>query len=115
MKTFRSSLREHAGNVISFENKEMLQLSKKLLKLHDDAKTCYICEKKYAKDESYWKVTDYKTCSVPMKKNRKVEKDGNDDVITIPYKIKLFDSARFMASSFHKILSTISQKKKKKS
>ena len=53
MKTFRSSLRKHAGNVISFENKEMLQLSKKLLKLHDDAKTCYICEKKYAKDESY--------------------------------------------------------------
>ena len=48
-----------------------------------------------------------------MKKNRKVEKDGNDDVITIPYKIKLFDSARFMASSFHKILSTILQKKKK--
>ena len=38
MKKFCTSLREHATNVINFENKKMLPLTKKELKLHLDAK-----------------------------------------------------------------------------
>ena len=42
----------------------------------------------------------YKTFWVSIRKEiRKVDKDGNEDITTISYKIKLNDSARFMASS----------------
>ena len=30
----------------------------------------------------------------------KIDKEGNENITTIPYKIKLIGSARFMASSF---------------
>ena len=33
------------------------------------------------------------------KEIRKVDNDGNEDIVTISYKIKFIDSARFMASS----------------
>ena len=36
MKKFCSSLREHATNIINFEKKKMLQLTKKELKLDHD-------------------------------------------------------------------------------
>ena len=45
MKKFCTSLREHAKNIIDFEKKKMLQLKKEELKLHQDAKLCYIWRK----------------------------------------------------------------------
>ena len=45
MKKFRSSLREHARNILSFEKKKMLPLTKEELKLHHDETNCYICGK----------------------------------------------------------------------
>ena len=45
---------------------------------------------------------------VPTKKEiRKIGKDGNETVETISYKIKLFDSARFMASSLSSIVGNL--------
>ena len=49
MKRFCESLREHAGNIIDFEKKKMLSLIKEELKLHQDAKVCYICGKRILK------------------------------------------------------------------
>ena len=49
MKKFCSSLREHATNVINSEKKKMLPLTKKELKLHQDAIACYIVRKKILK------------------------------------------------------------------
>ena len=46
MKKFCTSLREHAKNVIDFEKKKMLLLTKKKLKSHQGAKVCYVCGKK---------------------------------------------------------------------
>ena len=45
-KKKKTSLREHTQNIIDFEKKEMLTLTKEELKSHQDAKVCYICEKK---------------------------------------------------------------------
>ena len=42
------SQREHATNVINFENNKMLRLTKKELKSHQDATVCYICRKLFA-------------------------------------------------------------------
>ena len=43
---------------------------------------------------------NFKTFSVPIEKEvTKLDKDGNESVVTISYKIKFIDSARFMASS----------------
>ena len=44
------------------------------------------------------------------KEIRKVDKNANEDIMTISCKVKFIDSARFMASSFYKILSITSQK-----
>ena len=41
MKNVCSSLREHATTVINFRRKKMLALTKKELKLHQDATPCY--------------------------------------------------------------------------
>ena len=42
----------------------------------------------------------YKTFSIPIKMEiTKIDKDGNESVPTISYKIEFIDSARFMASS----------------
>ena len=46
MKKFVSSLREHAKNIIDFEKKKMLPLTKEKLKLHQDTKVCHICGKR---------------------------------------------------------------------
>ena len=41
----------------------------------------------------------YKSFSVPVEEEiRKVDKDGNEDITTVSYKIKFIDSAIFMAS-----------------
>ena len=62
MKKFCESLREHAKNIIDFEKKKMLPLTKEELKSHQDAKICYICGKgilqKLAKSKSYRKFRD---------------------------------------------------------
>ena len=43
----------------------------------------------------------YKTFSVSIKKEiKKINKNGNEDITTVSYKIKFIDSARFLASSF---------------
>ena len=49
MKTFCSSLREHAKNIIDFERKKMLPLTKEELKSHQHAKVYYICKKRIKK------------------------------------------------------------------
>ena len=41
-----------------------------------------------------------KTFSIPIEKEvTKIDKDGNESVVTISYKIKFIDSARFMVIS----------------
>ena len=66
---FCTSLREHATNIINFEKKKMLTLTKKELKLHQDATECYIYGKRFlimfANDKNYWKVRDH--CYLPGK------------------------------------------------
>ena len=41
-KIMRTSLRENAKNIIEFEKKKMIPLTKKQLKSHEDARVCYI-------------------------------------------------------------------------
>ena len=41
-KIMRTSLRENAKNIIEFEKKKMIPLTKKPLKSHEDARVCYI-------------------------------------------------------------------------
>ena len=43
MKKFCSSLREHAKNIIDFEKKKMLPLTKEEIKSQQDARNYYIC------------------------------------------------------------------------
>ena len=63
MKNFCSSLRDNATNVINFEKKKLLPLTKRELKLHWDVTACYICgkrfSKKFAKDINYRRVRDH--------------------------------------------------------
>ena len=47
MKKFCDSLEEHANNIILFEKKKMLPLTKEQLKSYQKAKGCYTVEKKY--------------------------------------------------------------------
>ena len=42
MENICKMLREHAKNIIAFEKKKMLPLTKEELKSHEDAKLCYI-------------------------------------------------------------------------
>ena len=63
MKMLCKSLREHAKNIIDFQKKKMLPLTKEGLKSHQDAKVCYICGKrifkKLCKSMNYRKVRDH--------------------------------------------------------
>ena len=63
MKKFCEFLREHTKNTINFEKGKMLPLTKEELKLHQDAKVCYICVKriltKLSKRINYQKVRDH--------------------------------------------------------
>ena len=53
----------------------------------------------------------YKTFSVPIEKEViKVDKDGNESVITISYKIKFIDSARVVATLLSNLVLVISLK-----
>ena len=63
MKKFCIPLREHAANVINFENKKMIPFTKKEPKLNQDATACYIYgerfSKKFVKDSNSRKVRDH--------------------------------------------------------
>ena len=63
MKKFCSSLRQHATNILNFEKKQMLLLTKEELKLYQDARNCCIRGKrtlqKLAKNRNYRKVKDH--------------------------------------------------------
>ena len=49
MKKVCISLTEYTTNVISFEKKKMVPLTKKELKLHQDETACYIYGKRFLK------------------------------------------------------------------
>ena len=56
MKKFYESLSEHAKNIIDFEKKKMLSLTKEELKSHQDAKACHICRKRTLKKYKLYKL-----------------------------------------------------------
>ena len=52
----------------------------------------------------------YKTFSVPIEKEvTKIDKDGNESAVTVSYKIKLVDSARFMARSLSNVANHLAE------
>ena len=52
----------------------------------------------------------YITFSVPIKKQiTKIDKDGNDKIVNISYKIKFIDSFRFMSSSLSSLVDNLSE------
>ena len=63
MKTFCTFLTEHPRSMIALEKKKMLPLTKEELKSYQDAKVCYICEKrilkKLFKSINYQKVRNH--------------------------------------------------------
>ena len=53
---------------------------------------------------------NYKAFSVPLEKElTNIDKDGNERVVTISCKIKLIDSARFMASSLSNLVYSLAE------
>ena len=63
MKNFCTSLRKYAKNIIDFEKKKMLPLTKEEIKSYQDAKVCYTWGskilKKFVKDKNYRKFRDH--------------------------------------------------------
>ena len=59
--------------------------------------------------EKTQKSTKYRKWYPIEKKIRKVDKDGNENVTTITYKIKFIDSARFMACSLSNLFDNLSE------
>ena len=52
----------------------------------------------------------YKTFSVPIEKEvTKIDKDGNESVVTIFYKIKFIDITRFMATSLSNLVDNLTE------
>ena len=45
MKKFCKDLNKHATKIISYEKKEMIPLTKKAEKRHNEKESCYICKK----------------------------------------------------------------------
>ena len=75
MKNFCELLREHAKNIIYFEKKKVLPLTKEKLKSHQDAKLCYTFGKrilkkllrilkKYKLSENYRIDAQYTVCVI---------------------------------------------------
>ena len=57
MKKFCESLREYTKNILDFEKKKMLPLTKEELKSHQDAKDSYIYLLKKIPKKTLWKKT----------------------------------------------------------
>ena len=52
----------------------------------------------------------YKNLFIPIEKEvTKVDKEVNENIITISYKIKLIDSVRFMASSLSNLVDNLAE------
>ena len=52
----------------------------------------------------------YKNFSLPIEKEvREINKNGNESVVTISYKIKFIDGARFMATPLSNLLENLSE------
>ena len=52
----------------------------------------------------------YNTFSIPMEKEViKTDKDGNESVVTISYKIKFIDKARFMVTSLSNLVDNLTE------
>ena len=49
VKKFCTCLRKHAKNIIDFEKKEMMPLTKEELKSYQDANVCYVCGKRISR------------------------------------------------------------------
>ena len=73
MKKFCSSLREHAVNILNFEKKKMLPLTKEELKLHQVTTTCYICGEKFLKSSLQVKIIAKLEIIVIMQVNMAVQ------------------------------------------
>ena len=59
-------------------------------------------------------IEKYKQFFVPIVKEvTKIDKDGNESVIIISYKIKLIDSVRFMASSLSNLVDNLTERIRK--
>ena len=54
-------------------------------------------------------IKKYKNIQFQQKKNRKVDKDGNKNVVTISYKIKFIVCARFMTGSLSNIVDKLAK------
>ena len=60
MKKFCKDLREHATKIINYEKKDMIPLTKKEEKNHDNQKVCHICKKEFdTSDKKHNKVRDH--------------------------------------------------------
>ena len=60
MKKFCKDLREHATKIINYEKKDMIPLTKKEEKKHNNQKVCYICKKEFdTSDKKHHKVRDH--------------------------------------------------------
>ena len=60
MKKFYKDLREHAAKIINYEKKDMIPLTKKEEKNHNNQKFCYICKKEFdTSDKKHHKVRDH--------------------------------------------------------
>ena len=51
MKSFCLGLKEHATKIIDYEKKEMIPLTKKEEKMHNNQKVCYISKKGFSTDD----------------------------------------------------------------
>ena len=107
IKKFCISLGEHAPDVINFEKKKMLLLTSHQQNVKSLGKNF---QKNLLKIKIIENTEKYKTFSVPIvKKIRKVDKGGNEDITTVSYKIKLIDSARFIASSLSNLVDNLAE------
>ena len=55
----------------------------------------------------YRKVQNF--FSPDRKRNKKVDKDGNENIATVSYKMKFINSARFMASSLSNLVNKLAE------
>ena len=60
MKKFCKDLREHATKIINYEKRDMIPLTKKEEKNHNNQNVCYICKKEFdTSDKKHYKVRDH--------------------------------------------------------